>query len=132
MLRKTVIYIMVVFALFSAILPGQGMTELLKVPTLIEHYRHHIQDHDGEQLSFASFLWMHYGDSSSHKTEESHDDLPLFHQCCVCQFYIAEEFFEFNQTPHTLSISHPKLTSNAYFHKPYNAVFQPPRFSSIS
>lgn len=119
---------MALFTLFSAVLPGQGMGELQKIPMLIGHYQHHLQEHDGDQLSFTAFLWMHYGDSSSHKTEESHDDLPLFHQCCACQFFIAEELFVFSVASNTEDPTHPEHLFDPYFHQPYNAIFQPPRF----
>ncbi len=127
MLRQSAIYIITLFTLCSAILPGQGIAEMQKIPMLVEHYHHHLEEHDGEQLSFTSFLWMHYSDASSHKTEESHEDLPLYHQCCACQFFIAEELFEFVAPGHNETPAYTAQLTNTYFHQPYSAIFQPPR-----
>ncbi len=129
MFRKPIICTMALFTLFSAVLPGQGIAELQKVPMLIEHYQHHIQEHDGAQLSFTDFLWMHYSNSSSHKTEESHEDLPLYHQCCACQFFIAEERLEFVAVGRSETPAPTEHLPDKYFHQPYSAIFQPPRFS---
>jgi hypothetical protein len=129
MLRKSAIYIMALFTLCTAILPGQGMAELQKIPMLIGHYQHHLEEHDGDQLSFTSFLWMHYGDSSKHKTEESHEDLPLYHQCCACQFFIGEERLEFLAIGRSETPSHSEHLSDTYFHQSFSVIFQPPRFS---
>ena len=96
---------------------------------LIEHYKQHQQESGNQQLGFKDFLIMHYGDASSHKQEENHEDLPLFHSCCVSVLFIT------NQTELTLLMENDQpreLTTevkNGYDYSRHHTIFQPPRIA---
>lgn len=115
--------------MLSAMLPGQGISELNRLSSLIKHYQHHKIDEHEPQLSFADFLVMHYDDHSSHRNEENHDDLPLYHHCCNCQFFITEKIavihFDTQHNPITYSLH----LQNHYEYNNCNSIFQPPKFS---
>lgn len=64
-----------VFFMLSSFLPGFG-EELKKLPSLVNHYQHHLQEH--EPISFLAFLKLHYDAESGHTEDEEHQDLPLF------------------------------------------------------
>lgn len=109
-------------------MPGQGFAELHKIPVLISHYKQHQQEEHQHQLTFSEFLVMHYGDTSSHKKEENHDDLPLFHTCCVNFLFIAEKteivLFQDIEQPLLLTTE----VNNEYNYNLYHTIFQPPRW----
>ena len=127
-MKQILAHIAIFIVVAASFLPGQGFAELHKIPQLIGHYKQHKQEAGNQQLSFGQFLIMHYGDSSSHKQEENHDDLPLFHSCCVSFLFIAEK------TELTLLIDNAEpilLTSevkNEYNYNLHHTIFQPPRW----
>ncbi|GHB85075.1 hypothetical protein [Persicitalea jodogahamensis] len=61
--------------LIGSLLPGNGWHELAKLPDLVQHYQLHLQKADGD-ISFLTFLQMHYGAGSEHKGTEDHSKLP--------------------------------------------------------
>ena len=61
--------------LIGNLLPGNDWHELAKLPDLVQHYQLHLQKADG-QISFLTFLQMHYGAGSEHKGTEDHSKLP--------------------------------------------------------
>lgn len=63
-------------------------TELLKVPSLVQHYIDHSGNRNPEE-SFLSFLWEHYikNDASDEATGHCHGNLP-FKQCDDCYHHV--------------------------------------------
>lgn len=115
-----------VFMLFvGSLLPGFS-AQLNKLPSLVNHYRHHVEDHG--QISITEFIAMHYTDNSSHKEEENHEDLPFFQMSTTSLVAVA----------HAFEVLHPSLPAvfhiEAGFYKPnhysfqnFGGIFQPPR-----
>jgi hypothetical protein len=125
--KKIIAHIAICVAVLTAILPGQSVSELHKVPALIEHYHHHRESNGHEQLTFAEFLMMHYNQASSHKNEEDHEDLPLFHTCCVNVLFVSEttEIKIFvDKDEQSLK---PTEVTNEYNYSIHHTIFQPPR-----
>jgi hypothetical protein len=119
---------MLLAMLANAVKPDLLM-QLAKMPSLIAHYQHHIND-ENEQISFFDFLVLHYGQNSSHKQAENHDDLPLFNNSGACLAFIS-----------TVSLSHEfRLIQNGtiQLNSPYSenysfvkltSIFQPPQYT---
>lgn len=126
-MKIVVSYIIIFIVGATSFLPGQGFAELHKIPVLIEHYKQHQQEENQQKLSFTEFLMMHYGDTSSHKQEENHEDLPLFHTCCVSFLFIAEktEIALFQYTAQLLLLT--TEVNNEYSYSLHHTIFQPPR-----
>jgi hypothetical protein len=77
-MKKLLAYILSLNLLVGSILPGGGCGELAKLPDLIRHYQLHVQKSGGE-ISFLTFLHMHYGAGSKHVNTEDHSSLPSLH-----------------------------------------------------
>ncbi|MES2780685.1 MAG: hypothetical protein V4651_12395 [Bacteroidota bacterium] len=126
-MKKRIAYIAICIAVLTAILPGQGISELHKIPALIHHYKHHQETPGHGQLSFSDFLAMHYNQNSAHKQEEDHEDLPLFHTCCVNILFVSETIqIVLNATISEPSLQ-PKEVKNEYNYSLHHTIFQPPR-----
>jgi hypothetical protein len=54
---------------------NQFLAEMVKIPTLIEHFKEHKALNDN--LDFFTFLKMHYSDPEHQKSDTRHDSLPL-------------------------------------------------------
>lgn len=104
-----------------------GFTEQLnKIPHLVGHYLHHQQEH--EEGNFLSFLFLHYGDSSHHKNEENHDDLPLFQVIGSGNIFLHSDFPEFCFISQGSSqLERIAYTENSYCFESCGGVFQPPK-----
>lgn len=127
LVKSTIAYIAICVAMLTAILPGQGLAELHKIPALIHHYKHHQENTEHQQVSFLDFLAMHYNQTSSHKHEEDHEDLPLFHTCCVNVLFVVET----TQIVLSVLVDEPSLqpqeVKNEYDYSLHYTIFQPPR-----
>lgn len=51
------------------------LAELARMPSLLEHYREHLQETPG--LSYAGFVWIHYLEAKHTHSDNSHAQLPL-------------------------------------------------------
>lgn len=105
-----------------------GFTEQLnKLPSLVNHYRHHVLEHD--TASFAEFIELHYGDGSVHKTEENHQDLPLYQVSSTILLVIVQEFPSYNvEAPTAAFIEHAVFRHKLYAFNSPKGIFQPPRW----
>lgn len=74
-MKGFLVYFLSFNLLIGSLLPGDGWHELAKFPDLVQHYQLHLQKTDG-QISFLTFLQMHYGAGSKHKGMEDHSKLP--------------------------------------------------------
>ncbi|MES2558636.1 MAG: hypothetical protein V4590_02780 [Bacteroidota bacterium] len=126
-MKSVIAYIAICVAAFSAIIPGQAMAELHKIPALINHYKHHQNGGGHEQMSFTAFLAMHYDRNSAHKEEEDHGDLPLFHSCCVNVLFVAETTTIVLWIKETEPALLPVEVKNQYSYSLHHTIFQPPR-----
>jgi hypothetical protein len=103
--------------------------QLSRLPYLIGHFKHHTID-EKQNIDFISFLEMHYDEDSKHKSEENHDDLPLFTHCFShYHILVIEELQALGF--HTLS-DVPKPVDTYRFHYSFtklSAIFQPPRIA---
>lgn len=111
--------------LTSAIIPG-GFKELCKLPSLVGHYTEHKLE--SKNLSFTDFILMHYNETSNHRNEENHEDLPLFHTCCgSVVLFVTENVFQ-NVTwitePQQMPVT---FIPNHYNYNFHHTIFQPPR-----
>jgi hypothetical protein len=118
-------FLLLGFFLVSSLLPGFG-TEFKKLPSLVNHYQHHLEDH--ESVGFIEFLALHYDSESEHTKSESHEDLPLFQGAASVFYAIAHEPFNLRMVPPTNNKEALKvLPENLYAYAPVGALFQPPK-----
>lgn len=114
--------------LANAVKPDLLM-QLAKMPSLVAHYQHHIND-ENEQISFMDFLVLHYGQNSSHKQSENHDDLPLFTNSGAYLAFISTVSLNHEFTPvQNGSIQLNSAYSENYSFVKLTSIFQPPQFS---
>ncbi|MCA0431214.1 MAG: hypothetical protein LCH32_12010 [Bacteroidetes bacterium] len=84
--------IIVIFLLLQIISNNAFAEELIKLPSLFQHYNHHKISHN-KDLTFINFLKIHYSDinADTHNTSHDEDDkdcnLPFKH-CNDCCFNI--------------------------------------------
>ncbi|MBK8191829.1 MAG: hypothetical protein IPK76_00915 [Lewinellaceae bacterium] len=60
------------------------LAELVRTPSLLEHYQTHRQE--TPDLSFATFIWLHYCNPQHEQSDSRHAGLPLH-----CEHGIAAE-----------------------------------------
>jgi hypothetical protein len=129
-LRVAITYIALFIAVFTAIIPGQSLSELHKIPALVNHYKQHQVANLDKEMGFLDFLLMHYKQGSSHKQEENHEDLPFFHNCCAGILYthhlVQIAIFSMVEQPHLLT----QEVKNEYTYNRHHSIFQPPRYES--
>lgn len=113
-----------------------GATEayqLLKVPFLFQHYKTH-QRFD-TQLSFSSFINMHYVQSQTYDNDYQEDmQLPFKTSNRTVSLLNFVSFFVPKQVSiHTFfvrsSISYPLMDDQKHVSSNLGDIFQPPRFS---
>lgn len=118
-------FVLVGFFLLSSLLPGFG-AEFQKIPSLVNHYQHHLEDH--ETTGFLDFLVLHYDSESNHNKTESHEDLPLFQGASSVFYAIPHEPFSANISPLASAVvSNKVLIENHYAYAPIGSLFQPPK-----
>jgi hypothetical protein len=109
----------------GSLLPGFS-SQLNKLPSLINHYRHHVEEHGN--IGVAEFIAMHYNENSSHREEEDHQDLPFFQMSTTSLVALTDAFFTYS----------PELPSQSVlelgYYKPCHysfqdcgSIFQPPK-----
>jgi len=113
-------------------LPGLGVVELTKLPALFQHYQKH-RAYNSE-LSFLSFLEMHYANASHHTQDhKEHHKLPFTdHHTTIsfsCVYYVGERNFLL-----TLSFFPIGQTNRSVYHSIVEEditimVWQPPRIA---
>ncbi|MCA0428828.1 MAG: hypothetical protein LCH37_15435 [Bacteroidetes bacterium] len=125
MRRACLFLLLILFGLNS--LKPDLFEQLQRIPNLISHYKHHTLE-EKEQLSFLSFLKIHYIDDTSHKEEENHEELPLFSSCFShYHVLVVQEQMDWAFSTRVEPIEH---TDTYRFHYSYSAsvsIFQPPK-----
>lgn len=125
-MKRIVLFLLLVLFGLNSLKPDL-FEQLQRIPNLISHYKHHTQE-EKEQLSFSDFLKIHYIDTSSHKEEESHEELPLFSSCFAhYHVLVVQEQMDWAFSMLVQSLEH---TDSYRFHYSYCAsvsIFQPPK-----
>lgn len=75
-MQRLVSIFLVILLSCSSLVPGMDAREVAKISALVDHYRHHVQDHGETGLSFVDFLVLHYGQPGADQDHE-HSELPL-------------------------------------------------------
>lgn len=57
--------------------------ELLRLPALFSHYRHHTTEHR-DISDFSDFLYLHYANQSHQDNDQEHHGLPFKHSAGDC------------------------------------------------
>lgn len=115
------------FILFIYVFVSTPLMELAKLPQLYTHYIEHKKEN--HQLSFAGFLYLHYGDEAH---AENHNSLP-FKSCNYIYVLILEmpanvivvKCHEIQKKIYTLR---RYIYESRYIFQYLNNIWQPPRF----
>jgi hypothetical protein len=75
-MQRLVSIFLVLLLSCTSIVPGMDAREVAKISALVDHYRHHVQEHGQTDLSFIDFLVLHYARPGADQ-EDDHSDLPL-------------------------------------------------------
>jgi len=113
--------------LISSFLPGFN-EQLNKLPSLVNHYRHHLAE-EGD-ITVSDFIAMHYSEGSMHKGEEDHQDLPLYQNSVNVLHVLVEELPVYKiETPIVGKHEHACFKHDFYSFNKSSGIFQPPRAS---
>lgn len=114
------------------IFSSTAFSELIRIPTLIEHYSEH--QVDLKTLTFADFLYMHYVDYENH-SDDRDSDLPFqsHSNSALAHYYIplVQHGTNYLVSNQQLSVRDQKKNFydvNTYHSSSYlSAIWQPPR-----
>lgn len=124
-LKKIVSILLLAVMLFSS----SEFDQLVKVPALISHFLEHKAS--DKNLSFVSFIVLHYQSDFSHNDQDSkHHDLPFkshecqgFSQLMVMDYHPAFNHALFAQK----SAEKPELVPGFYNSENVASIWQPPQ-----
>jgi len=132
--------------IFQLVVNPSITKELLKLPSLLEHFYHHNHHHSHhhehkgdfdshEQMNLLSFLEVHYGGASIHHSEEDHGELPFksspnnrVEQLGIQLFVFEPSKFEvhcFIENKNKQPIAYSSLLNSNYL----QSIWQPPKIS---
>ena len=121
---KLMSVVLLVYFFVGSIMPGGDWHEVPKIINLIEHFKMHENQSQGE-ISVVDFLNMHYSDSETQDNDE-HANLPFNHLCSFT-FIALVPVFEFEiscSIPQSKAI---ELYSFSVVRDHIPNVWQPPR-----
>lgn len=72
---KLVSIVIAPFLLLTSVVAGFDTSALRAAGEVIEHYRHHVEEHGQKDLSLIDFLVSHF--SASAQPDDEHEGLPL-------------------------------------------------------
>ena len=76
----TVQRLLVISLLALHLFGNTEMSQLVSIPRIFEHYQYHHLQPQHEDLSFASFVWMHYIGTDGDVNDDTQDNqLPFLH-----------------------------------------------------
>lgn len=119
-MKRLLAYFLSFNLLMGSFLPGGGWGELAKLPDLIRHYELHLQKSNGE-ISFLTFLTMHYAAGSEHVNTEDHSALPSLHLHSVVVLLVPTWVSLHFSSPKILDLSGLK---NFFWNNLYSFQFQ--------
>jgi hypothetical protein len=126
-----------ILLLFSAVLltcSTEGLHLFLKLPAAIEHYQHHLEEHD-HQEHFIHFLAEHLALQHEHHNEHGEDHESPFHhehQGICAASLMAVPVIEVSLGPINLKIDTKDVSSYSPQFHPSDfsaAIWQPPQYS---
>ena len=131
MLRKSLIYFLVIYFLLGSLIPGSDFSQLYQLDDAFLHFQEHILEAKEKSASFTilDFIWLHYisGEDHDPNHEHPHEDLPLKVFSGPTSF-ISLEVIPLFPLHHTLS-SNPHAGFGAPHHfgrDHHEGVYQPP------
>jgi hypothetical protein len=127
--------IIAIFFLSIFLCANTEIGQLLKLPTLVQHYFEHRNNKNDDELgiSFISFLKNHYNQNSHHASDAKHSHKNLPFKTCNCQSFntmmvlLQQPIFLLH---HTAIISIIQITFYAeqhYTSKSFGSIWQPPK-----
>ena len=97
-MRAPLAFVLGILMLLSSFVPDNDLSELAKLPQLVEHYEYH-HSAAGGGLNFSQFIAEHYGAGTKHyagctlspRHQHDHQNLPLrcHHGCVTLSFVVA-------------------------------------------
>jgi hypothetical protein len=103
--------------------------DVVRIPVLIEHYRHHTEK-ETPDISFFDFIVLHYFSNSSH-AEKGHESLPLNHSGDIGHVHVSPAFTLpgilkiFTQIP--TKVTHIFCFNQDVPNQNLDSIFQPPK-----
>ncbi len=105
------------------------LEDVLRIPLLVEHYKHHTQT-ENPNLSFLGFIKMHYLNGSDHQ-DINHSSLPLHHSHDVGHIHVSSIYTlpeEINIFLKISLISEQHSTYTSFIpDRNTERIFQPPK-----
>lgn len=128
-MKRLVVYILSITLLVGSMLPGGGCGELAKLPDLVRHYQLHVQKSGGE-ISFLTFLQMHYGAGSEHVGTEDHSSLPSLHVHLLIALFVPTALSMYFSGTKTSELSGLKnfFWNNLYSFQFQRILLNPPKY----
>ncbi|MBW7870281.1 MAG: hypothetical protein H3C39_04385 [Flavobacteriia bacterium] len=124
----------VILFLSAYLVSTAGFSQVLKLPTLIEHYFDHKQK--DSELNFFDFLSMHYSSETEHHHSDKknpHEKLPFQHMNNIAsQVLILTETEESETDWNSTFVYRPKIRAISDFFSENElsfSIWQPPRNS---
>ncbi len=127
-MKRLVVYFLSFNLLIGSFLPGGGWGELAKLPDLIRHYELHLQKSNGE-ISFLTFLSMHYAAGSDHVDTEDHSSLPSLHLPILVALFVPTLTSLYFSSPKISALSGLKnyFWNNLYSFQFHSILLNPPK-----
>ncbi len=123
--------ILVIFLVLQILSGNILLSELAKIPQLIEHFKQH--QNENTQIDFISFLKMHYANPEHQRKDASrHGSLPLksvtsAHAEVVVLSETTPSVFLAEKVKITQNLQLPSSENCFFDSKIRQSVFQPPR-----
>ncbi|CAN5454219.1 hypothetical protein BH10BAC6_BH10BAC6_12690 [soil metagenome] len=128
-MQRLVSIFLAILLSFSSLVPGMDAREIAKISALVDHYRHHIQDHGETDLTFTDFLIQHYGQPGSNQDTE-HSELPLMNghpTSLLLSGPVSPTTILAVPEPPVLAELHPRIATDGCPEGRSLEVFQPPK-----
>lgn len=127
-MKRLVAYILSINLLVGSMLPGGGCGELAKLPDLVRHYQLHVQKSGGE-ISFLTFLQMHYGAGSEHVGTD-HSSLPSLQVALLVALFVPTALSMYFSSTKTPELSGHKnfFWNNLYSFQFQRILLNPPKY----
>ncbi len=124
-MKEKLALVLILIVLCNALFPAGGLSELCKLPKLLQHYsKHHAP---GEQkVSISQFLLDHYT-PSDHQHEHDHSDLPVL-GCINILWYVSFQSICLGDCVQESTIEkYSDCYSASKYLSPTLSILQPPR-----
>jgi hypothetical protein len=119
--------------LFIYLFSATELSELLKVPQLIEHYTEHKSQNN--KISFLDFICIHYYDAHDNDGDDESDmKLPFksHDNCSVSnsQVFFSNSFPNFRIKPTEILLEKTKIFKEEFIYSSFQSnIWQPPKLS---